>query len=215
VAYRDIARIVAPSAGVAEGPAPAAPSVASHEPAQVKASLVLAALESLRQRGRGTAETVLARMDAQSSERVAAVILPMAWVSLSDYVELLRAAERELGQGDVSIAIQIGQATADRELTSTHRLFMQTATPTMAVERIPQLFRTYHASGRVVVQPATAGGYRVETSELVPDALVHAMAMSGFYQRLLELAGGRDVRASVVGCKERGDPETAIVLRWR
>ena len=218
-AYRDITRIATPRGShtpVPEAVDVGTPASDTHEdPTRVKASLVLAAIDHIRQLGPRSWEGVLGRIDAEPSARLSAVILPMAWVSLGDYVELLRAAEREIGHGETSVAVQIGQATAERELASTHRLFMQTATPTMAVERIPQLFRTYHAGGRAEVHPATAGGYRIESLGLTPDALPHAMAMSGFYQRLIELTGGRDVRASVVACKERGDSETAIVLRWR
>ena len=58
-------------------------------------------------------------------------------------------------------------------------------------------------------------GTKVEIEGLYPDTLVHALAMSGFYQRLLELAGARDVRANVLSCRERGDEATVTSLRWR
>ncbi|HJL18512.1 MAG TPA: hypothetical protein RMH99_22825, partial [Sandaracinaceae bacterium LLY-WYZ-13_1] len=183
-------------------------------PTRVKAALLLGALDHLR-RDETQLARVLERLEPEVAHRVATVMLPMAWIELADYVELLRAAERELGTGDGAMALRIGRATAERELTTTHRLFMQTATPQMAVERIPQLFRTYHSSGRCVVQRGAAGGYRFELRALVPDTLPHAMALAGFYQRLLEMAGGRDVRGSVVSCRERGDEVTAVVLRWR
>ncbi|GAB5548792.1 MAG: hypothetical protein SangKO_085520 [Sandaracinaceae bacterium] len=182
---------------------------------RVKGSLVLAASEHLREADAPGFERARARLDDDVAARIAGVMLPMAWIELGDYAELLRSAERELGVGDGSLSIQIGRATAERELTTTHRLFMQTATPTMAVERIPQLFRTYHSAGRAEIERASAGGFRVVMHDVVPDTLTHAMALSGFWQRLLELAGGRDVKASVVSCRERGDDATVTILRWR
>ena len=92
---------------------------------------------------------------------------------------------------------------------------METATPTTAVERIPPLVRTYHAAGRAEVERASAGGFKVTMQDVLPDTLTHAMALSGFWQRLLELTGGRDVRSSVIACRERGDDATVTVLRWR
>lgn len=180
----------------------------------MKASLLLSATEHLKRRDGGL-EAVLQRLREDVAQRLTTVMLPMAWIDLADYAELLRAAERELGTGEGTLSIQIGQATADHELSRSHRSFMRSATPRVAVERIPQLFRTYHSNGTVRVDRATAGGYRVETTELDPDTLPHALALSGFYQRLIELAGGRDVRASVVSCRERGDDATVTVLRWR
>ncbi len=181
----------------------------------VKGSLVLSALEHLAGMGPRALDRVFERTGPSVSERLSAVKMPMAWVGLGDYAALLRAAERELGTGDGMLAVDIGVTTADRELSTTHRLFMRTSTPTMALERIPQLFRTYHSGGRVEVERAPTGGHRIEVHELDPDTLPHALAWSGFCRRLLELAGGRDVRSSVVACRERGDDRTVTVVRWR
>jgi len=182
---------------------------------KVKGSLVLAAVDHLDAMGPGTLERALERLPEGVGERVRAVRLPMTWIGLGDYTALLRVAEREIGTGDGALAIDIGVSTAERELSTTHRLFMRTTTPTMAVERIPQLFRTYHSGGHVEVERAPTGGYRVELFEVDPDTLPHALVLSGFCRRLLELAGGRDVRSSVVACRERGDDRTVTVLRWK
>ena len=181
----------------------------------VKGSLVLSAVEHLSGMGPKALDEVFARVGSGVSERISAVKMPMAWVGLGDYAALLRAAERELGTGDGLLAVDIGMSSAERELSTTHRLFMRTSTPAMAVERIPQLFRTYHSSGTVEVESAPTGGHRLEVHGVDPDTLPHAMMWSGFCRRLLELAGGRDVRASVVACRERGDDRTVTVLRWR
>jgi hypothetical protein len=186
------------------------PTSRGGEPTRVKGSLVSAAVDAL---GPVDLERVLARLEAELAEQLRRVILPMTWLPLSAYVELLRAAERELA-ADSSLAVRIGKATADRELTTTHRLFMQSATPATAVERIPVLFRAYHAPGRALIDRGQSGT-KVEMEGLSPDTFVHALAMSGFYHRMLELSGGRDVRTSVVACRERGDEATVIALRWR
>lgn len=200
-----------PSRGEArlEASAMIAPAAGGGEPSRVKGALVSAALDALRP----DLDRVLARLDRELAEELRRVILPMTWLPLAAYVELLRAAERELG-ADGALAIRVGRATADRELTSTHRLFMQGATPSVAVERIPLFFRAYHAPGRAVLEHGAAGT-KIEIEGLYPDTLVHALAMSGFYQRLLELTGARDVRANVLTCRERGDEATVTSLRWR
>jgi eukaryotic-like serine/threonine-protein kinase len=84
----------------------------------------------------------------------------------------------------------------------------------MAVERIPQFWKLYHSSGEVKVEEGGTGMWRVEALG-VTDSYLHTMAMSGFYQRLLELAGAREVRASVVQSRARGDERTITALRWR
>src|SRR5690606_15819635 len=133
-----------PSGLSSEAPSMITPAPSGGEPTRVKGALVSAALDAI---GAADLPRVLARLDAEIAEPLRRVILPMAWLPLATYVELLRAAERELG-ADGSLAIRVGRATADRELTTTHRLFMQSATAQLAVGRIPLLFRAYHAPGR-------------------------------------------------------------------
>ena len=182
---------------------------------EVKGSLLLAALDHFEALGPGTAARVMQRLPEETKARIGEVTLPMTWLPLADYTALLRAAERALGSGDGTVSVEIGVATAKRELTTTHRLFMATATPELAAQRVPQLFRAYHSSGRATVEPASTGGLRITVDGIDPDTLTHAMAWSGFIRSLLEQVGGRDVRASVVTCAERGDPQTATILRWR
>jgi hypothetical protein len=92
---------------------------------------------------------------------------------------------------------------------------MQSATPAMALERIPALWKTYHSRGEAMIDVMPAGGHRVTIRDLDPEPYLHAMAMSGFYRQLLTLAGARDVRATVLSSRGRGDEKTITALRWR
>lgn len=147
--------------------------------------------------------------------RLPGVVLPVAWFPLDVYGRLLEAAERVLGDGDGSIGCEIGAATAARDLPTTHRLFMQSATAAMALARIPPLRRTHHRRGDVLISQVPAGGWRVEVRDPSPDGYLHAMATCGFYPRLRELAGGRDVRAALPSSRGRGDERTVTPLHRR
>jgi hypothetical protein len=184
---------------------------------ELKGSLFTAALEHIEAvHGKAVVAQVREQLDSDSRARIAGVILPMAWFPLSLYEQLLRAAERVVGGSEGSTASGIGRSTADRELPTTHRLFMQTASPAMVAERIPQFYRLYHSRGDAKVMPTPAGGVRVEVHTLMPaESLSYAWALTGFWHRMLELTGARDVRAGVVSCRGRGDEKTAITLRWR
>jgi hypothetical protein len=158
---------------------------------------------------------VLSAISPDSRARLTGVVLPVAWFPVDVYESLLGSAERVLGPSDGSVAVEIGAATASRDLPSTHRLFMQSATPAMALARIPQLWRTYHSRGEVIISQVPAGGWRLEVRDLYPDTHLHAMAMCGFYEKLLELAGARDVRVALLSSRGRGDDRTVTSLRWR
>jgi eukaryotic-like serine/threonine-protein kinase len=180
--------------------APASGEVALRSAAEtdVKGTLVLAALDFLTAtHGAPVIERVLSVLDAESRRQLEGVIL----VPTRVYESLLRAAERTVGAGEGTTSAGIGRATADRELPTTHRLFMQTASPTAAAERIPQVLRLYHSRCEARLSPTPGGGLRLEVDLGAPEAFFHAWAIAGFVQRMLELAGARDVRASVVSCR--------------
>ncbi|MFW6051294.1 MAG: protein kinase domain-containing protein [Myxococcota bacterium] len=185
-------------------------------PIRIKGALLAAALEHLRTaRGEAVRQAVVDELPDDVRAAVLGVVLPVAWVPLDHYDVLLRTAERLLGTGDGSLAIELGAAAADAELPATHRLFLQSATPLLAVRRIPQLFRSYHDGGAVSVRPSTRDAWHVEVEGLEPQSRLHPMAMAGFYRRLIELAGGRDVRATVVTTAAPGKPTTVTSVRWR
>ncbi|MDQ3035345.1 MAG: protein kinase [Myxococcota bacterium] len=197
-------------------PARSAVGMSATGEVELKGSLVIAALEHLETaHGSEGFAQIQEHLDPESRARIATVILPMAWLPMSLYEQLLRGAERVAGGGEGSTASSVGRATADRELPTTHRLFMQTASPSAAAERIPQLYRLYHSRGEAKVLPTPGGGVRVEIDCGAPESLPYAWAISGFWQRMLELTGAREVRSSVVSCRGRGDDRTAIALRWR
>lgn len=213
------ARTPAPSVPAPRPPSPSeadASSTAAPEASHVKGSLLVDAVEHLRrEHGTDAYQQLVEELSAEVRGLVEGVILPVTWLPLEHYEELLRTAERLHGPGDGRIAIAIGEATAEAELTATHRPFLASATPMLAMQRIPQLYRAYHSTGQVEVRPGTGDGWQVAVHGLPPHVHLHPMAMSGFYRRLLELTGARDVRASIVSTRGRGTSPAVTALRWR
>ena len=157
---------------------------------RVKASLVLPVLERLR--SEGTLERVLERLEAHRSQPFRGVILPVAWLPLGAFAELLAAAEDELGEGTLE---RLGRAAADRELPKALRRFMEGTSPSAAVEHIPRLFRAYHDAGSATLRRIASGDYTVTLNGLSSVARAHGAMLSVFFRCLLELAGAQGARA--------------------
>jgi serine/threonine-protein kinase len=205
------------SAAAAQVPPPSAPHVtpARSEP-EVKGSLVISALDYLESaHGSAPVDALRAQLDHDAKQCLAGVLLPTAWLPLALYDQVLRAAERVVGGGEGTVAQAIGRATAERELSTIYRSFVLNASPAAAAERIPQLYRTFHAHGHARVTTRSGGLVRVEIDAGAPESLVYAWAMAGFFHRMLELSGARDVRPSVVSCRGHGNEKTTLMLRWR
>jgi serine/threonine-protein kinase len=211
-------RAVTPGLGIARTGAlpPTARARASAGEIQVRASLVVAALEHVeRARGEGAVARVVEALEPGVRAHVAGMMLPVAWLPLGHYDRVLTQIEREVGGSAGSLAFEVGAYTAARDLPTTHRALLQSATPSMAVERIPQIWRVYHSGGEARVEEVATGSWRVTLSNVVPDSLPHAQVLAGFFQRLLELVGAREARASLTSARGRGDERTVIALRWR
>jgi len=181
----------------------------------VKGGFLIAALESLRHRyGEARIKRALATIPKASAEILQSVLLPVTWVPLPHFHALLDAAERELGTGDGFESHWIGKSVAERELPTTHRVLLKSATPANAVTRVPQLWRAYFNHGSAWVEPKAAGDVMVHVED-GGESFFQLQAAAGFYQRLLERTGAHDVEASVESSRAQGDDGSRLSLRWR
>jgi serine/threonine-protein kinase len=188
------------------------------DPPRIKGAFVAAALDHLREaHGPGGLERVLAKVPPESAFQLRGVLMPVAWMPASLLSELALAAELVFGRGEArapsDVARALGEAVATRALSTTHRHFIQGVTPTMAVQRIPKIWRTYHNGGEVTVRRAPSG-WLVEVSGHAPLSATHAEVMMGFYAGLLEITGAREVRAELVVAGPEA-ARTVTELRWR
>ncbi len=179
----------------------------------VKGALVVALLDHLESElGSAESASTLAAMDPSSRQKLDGVILPMAWLPLALFESLLAAMDRD--QPDAVRSIACGRAAAERELATTHRLFLQTATPVTVLDRLPHLHRVYFSRGEARVT-ALPNGTRVDLEGLGAEGVPLVSWLSGFWQRMLELAGARDVKVVATTSRGRGEERSSVTLRWR
>ena len=199
---------------VAHGATPSSIDRALSEP-NVKGAMVAGVLEHIDAAyGPRTGALVLSRLDPAFRAKLEGVLLPMAWFPVALLDQLVRVADESMGRGDGTTAEAIGRGCADRELPTTHRMFMQSATPTAAIERVPQIYRSYFARGEVRVLSSGPNVGRLGLEGTGLDSPVLLPWTSGFLARLLELTGARDVRVTS-GRGDRGDERGSLTIKWR
>jgi len=210
------------------GPASGERGMASPEPASVretppsrpvrdelavKGALIAGLLDHMdAELGSAEATRTLSTLEPALRNKLDGVILPMAWLPLGLFEAILGAADREASEP--GRALGAGRAAADRELSTTHRLFLQTASPATVLDRIPHLHRVYFSRGEAKVSPA-ANGARVDVDGMSAESASLVAWLSGFWQRTLELAGARDVKVIATSARGRGEERTSVTLRWR
>ncbi|GAB4214376.1 MAG: hypothetical protein OHK0013_39010 [Sandaracinaceae bacterium] len=177
-----------------------------------RGAIVLGLLDYLEDAmGAPTARTWLARLDPSTRAKVEGVILPMAWLPQQVLESLVQALAADGDPGRVTAS---GRAVAERELTTTHRLLLQTVSPTSVLERLPHLHRLYFSRGELKVV-SVQGGARLELDGGQPESAALLQWMAAFWQHVLELAGAREVKVTATTARSRGDERSSITLRWR
>ncbi|MBX7192091.1 MAG: hypothetical protein K1X94_08535, partial [Sandaracinaceae bacterium] len=205
-----------PERPTAEAPIPPARDSApkpAREEVSVKGALVVALLDHLEtELGSATASLTIGSIEPQLRAKLEGVILPMAWLPLGLFEALLGAVDRD--HPESTRAGAAGRAAAERELSTTHRLFLQTATPASVLEHLPHLHRVYFSKGEAKVVAATVGT-KVELDGLGVESPGLVAWLAGFWQRMLELAGARDVKIVATTCRAHRDERSSVTLRWR
>lgn len=197
---------------VADALMPSRDGKPARDEVSIKGSLVVALLDHLEtELGSAGAAQVQASLEPALRQKLEGVILPMAWLPLGLFDAMLLGADRET---EPARSLAAGRAAAERELSTTHRLFLQTATPASVLERLPHLHRVYFSRGeaRVATSPGLS---RVELEGLGTETPQLVAWLSGFWQRMLEMAGAREVKIAGTTCRARGDERSSVSLRWR
>ena len=194
------------------------PAVLSYEGPGVKGSVVIGLLEHYAQT---IPSAILANLHDVVPDSVRplleGVVLPMAWVPASAFQVVLEARDTLLNRADPTAAVSAGRMLAERELASTLRTFLQTATPASILERVPTLHRAYFSRGDVRATRQISDIHLDFTGDGL-DGLHMAHWLSGFWQRMFQLTGMRDVRVASVLHRGRRDDfskHVQIILRAR
>jgi predicted hydrocarbon binding protein len=139
-------------------------------------------------------------------------VLEASWYSFDLYERLIRAVGQVAGAGDESIYTKMGHHSAERALKGTYRAFVG-KNPTDLLQRSAQMhkMRNDPAEMEVIVDGAT----RCVVKIMQPKSTVEICKVSkAFYERSIELAGGRDVHVRETECTGRGDPLCRFEISW-
>ena len=197
-------------------PAKTEPKVrAPQSTTEVRGSVLLGVLHYVTQRyGSEAVAPLLEKLPSQARSALAELLLPMVWFPADHYHLLLDQVEQRWGDAEGSVAFQIGAFIAERDLPTTHRVFMQGATPVSALKWVPRVWRSYCDQTSLSVVPLGKGSCRLEYSGTHPASFLHDRVTIGFCHRLMELVGAQEVKTQLIASQGRGAERTLIGLQW-
>ncbi len=136
------------------------------------------------------------------------------WYPFTIFCELNEVIDRTYGSGDLALVRELGRNSAEANLTTIYRLFLQVGSPKWTLERAARLWNLYYDSGKLVVSGARSNAVRAEIIGFATPHRVHCVAVLGWMERALELAGAKRLVIDETTCRARGESACVFESRW-
>ena len=181
---------------------------------QVKGSVLKARLAFAEEHGgpEGLAR-VLAALAPDVREALRAV-LTMKWYPFELGKQLDDAIVRELGGGRREFFEKLGEASANKNLTTLHRAFLVEGDPHAFLAKAPQIYALYYETGRREYARTGEREGVLTTTGAETFSAPDCLTVVGWYRRALELCGATGVRVVEEECRARGGAVCRYRVSW-
>jgi predicted hydrocarbon binding protein len=157
---------------------------------------------------------VLAALQPAERAQIEGGILVSAWYPFSLFIRTVQVAEAQLSAQVPRLHREMGRAAAEYGLTTFYKIFFKVGSPQFIITRSAKVWRTYYTSGEMRVVASETGHAVVELVGFEEPARELCERLPGFFERTVELSGGRDVKLLHTKCVNRGEPSCRFEAWW-
>jgi predicted hydrocarbon binding protein len=157
---------------------------------------------------------LLAGLPPEERQPIEGGILVSAWYPFALFVRMVQAAEAQLGLRVPRLHHDMGRAAAEYGLTTFYKLFYKVGSPQFIITRSAKVWRTYYTSGDMTVPVCEDGHAVVQLAGFEEPARELCARLPGFFERTVELSGGRSVRLVHETCVHRGGEACRFESWW-
>jgi len=163
--------------------------------------------------GKDGVQRVIAAL-SEDDRRALGMILTVQWYPFELGRRLDDAVVQVLGDGRPDFFLRLGEASAEKNLSSIHRGFLSPGDAHAFLAKAPTIYRLYYETGkreyaRIGEREGVMTTFDAETfSE--PDCLT----IVGWHRRALELNGARNPKVVEEECRARGGAVCRYRMTW-
>jgi hypothetical protein len=181
----------------------------------VKGSVLASRLAFVReQRSETAVARVLARLLPPDRTVLGGILLPFAWYPFATNERLDRAIADELGIGD-EIFLRLGAKSAEDNLTSaSQRHYMDDRNPQGLLKNTSAIYKVYYDTGHRDYEKLGAHAAVLRTHESHSYSPSDCLTVVGWYERAIQMCGGRNVKVIETRCRARGDEVCEYSCAW-
>jgi len=157
---------------------------------------------------------MLATVEPPVRQPIVGGILVSAWYPFALFIRIVQAAEAQFGARIPRLHREMGRAAAEYGLTTFYKIFFKVGSPQFIITRSAKVWRTYYTSGEMTVPVCEDGHAVVELVGFEEPARELCERLPGFFERTVELSGGRGVRLVHETCVHRGATSCRFEAWW-
>lgn len=131
-------------------------------------------------------------------------VLTVQWYPFELGKRLDDAIVRILGQGRQDYFLRLGEASAERNLTTLHKTFLTPGDPHAFLSKAPQIYALYYETGRREYQPTGDKSGVLTTHDAETFSAPDCLTVVGWHRRALEMCGATVVRVVEEECRAKG-----------
>jgi hypothetical protein len=140
-------------------------------------------------------------------------ILAGSWYPELHLQNLLVAADRVLGKGDLAFCRTLGKVAARETLESTYKAALVRGDVVASLRVISVSWSFMHNTGRVTVETPSEHVVRMTLRDFGHPSLPLCVVFAGWIEGKVEMAGGR-ARVIEEKCRLRGDEGCVYAVHW-
>ena len=181
----------------------------------VKGTALLSTVELVRKRfGESGHARVLEALAPAERAVVEGPVLSSARIPHAALIAYMTAADSILGDGSFAFCEEAGRYSAYDSLSRIFKLLLKLTSPLGMVKRAPGIWRHFYSEGELKILSAAQGHgvIRIEGFSNPSDA--HCRRIQGFFFRVTEVTGGKNVAVRHTRCQAHGAPACEYTVRW-
>lgn len=186
------------------------------EGARIKGSVLIARLRYVRMQcgGDGLAQ-LIDRLSEPDREVLEGSLVGSLWYPMGLALRLDEAIAGLVSpQERHRVFTELGRASAELNLLEGQHVFLRRGEPHSLLRLAPQIYGSYHAVGRRTYERLGADAAMLRTFDAELVSASNCLTVVGWYQRAIELWGGRGARVEEVLCRANGAPHCEYRCSW-
>lgn len=156
---------------------------------------------------------VLASLTGED-QKALGMLLTVKWYPFELGKRLDNAIVQVLGGGRPEFFERLGEASADKNLTTLHHGFMTEGKPQTFLAKAPAIYALYYETGRREYRQTGETEGVLTTYDAETFSTADCLTVVGWYRRALQMCGAKNVEVVEEECRARGGAVCRYRVSW-